>query len=79
MATILRRNLISVIEGPWDYFANTQALPLLGRRWISRAFGALGFAHLAPGSTVIAFNPQTTLDQSIAPWERRFWKGMKQD
>lgn len=33
MATILRRNLISVIEGPWDYFANTQALPLLGHRW----------------------------------------------
>ena len=28
------------------------------------AFGALGFAHLAPGSTVIAFSPQTTLDQS---------------
>jgi len=43
------------------------------------AFGALGFAHLAPGSTVIAFSPQTTLDQSIAPWDRRFWKGMKQD
>ncbi|MDB2662617.1 hypothetical protein N9Y61_02110 [Paracoccaceae bacterium] len=36
------------------------------------AFGALGFAHLAPGSTVIAFSPQTTLDQSIAPWDRRF-------
>ena len=43
------------------------------------AFGALAFAHLAPGSTVIAFSPQTTLDQSIAPWDRRFWKGMKQD
>ena len=36
------------------------------------AFGALAFAHLAPGSTVIAFSPQTTLDQSIAPWDRRF-------
>ena len=33
MATILRRNLISVTEGPRDYFANTQTLPLLGRRW----------------------------------------------
>ena len=43
------------------------------------AFGALAFAHLAPGSTVIAFSPQTTLNQSIAPWDRRFWKGMKRD
>ena len=36
------------------------------------AFGALAFAHLVLGSTVIAFSPQTTLDQSIAPWDRRF-------
>ena len=43
------------------------------------AFGSLGFAHLAPGSTVIAFSPQTTLDQSIAPWDRvgRFRRAFK--
>ena len=43
------------------------------------AFGALAFAHLAPGSTLIAFSPQTTLDQSIAPWDRvgRFRRAFK--
>ncbi|MEO0358617.1 MAG: hypothetical protein AAF386_10050 [Pseudomonadota bacterium] len=42
-------------------------------------FGALAFADLAPGSTVIAFSPQTTLDDGAVPWENRFQKGKAQD
>lgn len=36
------------------------------------AFGALAFAPLIPGSTVIAFNPQSTLDERLVPWEDRY-------
>jgi len=42
-------------------------------------FGALVFSILAPGSTVIAFNPQTTLDERIVPWEERYRFGKVQD
>jgi hypothetical protein len=38
-------------------------------------FGALTFSALAPGSTVIAFSPQSTLKKDLVPWERRFGKG----
>lgn len=43
------------------------------------AFAALTFAGLAPGSHVIALNPQTTLDTKIVPWEQRFWRGRRQN
>jgi len=42
-------------------------------------FGALAFSALAPGSTVIAFNPQTTLDEELVPWETRYRFGRVQD
>lgn len=42
-------------------------------------FAALTFARLAPGATVIAFSPQTTLDLRRVPWETRFVKGTQQD
>lgn len=42
-------------------------------------FAALAFAKLAPGSHVIAFSPQTTLDTDLVPWESRFWSGRRQD
>lgn len=42
-------------------------------------FGALAFCSLAPGSTVVAFSPQTTLAHDKAGWESRFRKGMSQD
>ncbi|MEM7470916.1 MAG: hypothetical protein AAF340_06135 [Pseudomonadota bacterium] len=43
------------------------------------AFGALTFSSLAPGSTVVAFSPQTTLDAQEVPWETRFGKGRSAD
>jgi pimeloyl-ACP methyl ester carboxylesterase len=43
------------------------------------AFGALCFSSLAPGANVIAFSPQTTLDEKLVPWESRFAKGRAAD
>jgi hypothetical protein len=42
-------------------------------------FAALAFASLAPGATVISFNPQTTLDKTLVPWEERFLFGQNRD
>jgi len=42
-------------------------------------FAALAFASLSPGATVISFNPQTTLDETLVPWERRFRMGRQRD
>jgi pimeloyl-ACP methyl ester carboxylesterase len=43
-------------------------------------FAALTFAEAVPGCTVIAVNPQSTLDPEIVPWESRWWgDGREQD
>ncbi len=42
-------------------------------------FGALTFSGLSPGATVIAFSPQTTLNEGLVPWETRFAKGRAAD
>jgi hypothetical protein len=43
------------------------------------AFAALTFSSFAPGATVVALSPQSTLDTNLVPWETRFHKGMRQD
>ncbi|WP_100366740.1 hypothetical protein [Yoonia maricola] len=43
------------------------------------AFAALVFASLVPGAHVLAFNPQSTLDPALVPWEERYWTGRRQD
>ena len=35
-------------------------------------FAALAYSALVPGSTVLAFSPQSTLSRKIAPFERRY-------
>lgn len=35
-------------------------------------YAALAFSAAAPGSDVVVFSPQTTLDKSIVPWETRY-------
>ncbi|MFS4439213.1 hypothetical protein ACMA5I_13455 [Paracoccaceae bacterium GXU_MW_L88] len=40
-------------------------------------YAACAFASLAPGCTVIAFSPQSTLDERLVPWEERFNSGRK--
>ncbi len=42
-------------------------------------FAALTFSALVPGAIVIAFNPQTTLDERRVPWETRYRFGRVQD
>ncbi|MEO9575374.1 MAG: hypothetical protein ABJ263_04485 [Tateyamaria sp.] len=41
------------------------------------AFGALNFAPFVPGAWVLAFSPQSTMNQKIAPFERRFKYAVK--
>jgi hypothetical protein len=43
------------------------------------AFGALAFSALAPGAHVLAFNPQSTLNPELVPWETRYRGGRAQD
>lgn len=38
-------------------------------------FAALVFSSLVPGARVLAFSPQSTLDETIVPWETRFGMG----
>ena len=42
-------------------------------------FGALTFSAHVPGANVIAFNPQTTLDERLVPWETRYRFGRVQN
>lgn len=42
-------------------------------------FGALVFSALAPGATVAAFSPQSTLARRLVRWEGRFAKGRGAD
>lgn len=42
-------------------------------------YAACAFAAAAPGTIIVAHNPQTTLDTRIVPWERRFAQGRGQD
>ena len=43
------------------------------------AFASLAFAPLAPGCISVAFNPQSTLDPQVVPWETRWPGGRKSD
>lgn len=43
------------------------------------AYAACAFSSLAPGSTVIAFSPQSTLDPKLAGWDRRYPSGSRAD
>ena len=41
-------------------------------RWLPFIIGALAFAPLAPGCTVMAFAPQRSLDPALCPFESRY-------
>jgi len=43
------------------------------------AFAALTFGRLAPGAHVLAYNPQSTLNEELVPWETRYETGRRQD
>lgn len=52
------------------FFAGYQAVSMYGASM--GAFGALTFAPLSPGCTVMAFAPQSTLAHDLAPFEKRY-------
>lgn len=43
------------------------------------AYAACAFSGLAPGCTVIAFSPQSTLDPRVVPWDERYPAGRDAD
>lgn len=59
------------------FFAGYERVVLAGSSM--GAFGALSFAALIPGAHVLAFNPQSTLNPNLVPWESRYWVGKRQD
>ncbi len=73
------QHLITFMEGLRDQglFARFDRVAWAGTSM--GGFGALAFSDLAPGSTVVAFSPQTTLSEDLTPWENRFQKGRVQD
>nr|WP_321253530.1 hypothetical protein [uncultured Ruegeria sp.] len=71
--------IISYLEGKAreGFFAQFDQVVFAGASM--GGYGALAFSALVPGSTVIAFNPQTTLDERLVPWETRYRFGRVQD
>jgi len=52
------------------FFARYRHVALYGASM--GAYGAATFARAVPGATVVAFAPQTTLERSVVPFERRY-------
>jgi hypothetical protein len=59
------------------FFANFEKVTFAGTSM--GGFAALTFSSLSPGATVISFSPQTTLEESLVPWETRFAMGRARD
>jgi dienelactone hydrolase len=53
-----------------DFFTNFSRIVFTGASM--GGFGALNFAPLVPGASVLAFSPQTTMQRQIVPFEQRF-------
>lgn len=72
-------DLIAYLNGLRDdgFFKQFKAVSFVGTSM--GGFGAVTFSSLAPGATVVAFSPQTTLDEALVPWETRFSKGRAAD
>lgn len=71
--------LFAYLEGLRDsgFFARFREVAFMGTSM--GGYGACAFASLSPGATVIAFSPQSTLDDRLVPWESRFGSGRKAD
>lgn len=72
-------DLIAFMERLRDdgFFAGFDEVTLCGASM--GGYAALAFSDLAPGATVLAFSPQSTLNRDVVPWEHRFLKGQAQD
>jgi len=60
--------LFAYLEGLRDsgFFARFRDVAFMGTSM--GGYGACAFSSLAPGCTVIAFSPQSTLDERLVPW-----------
>jgi hypothetical protein len=69
---------IAALEALRDdgFFARFPAVSMYGASM--GGYGAIAFAPLAPGCTVLAFAPQSSLDKRHAPFENRYRWGAKQ-
>ena len=65
-------SLFAALEGMRDagFFAQFAQVSMYGSSM--GGFGGLTFAGMAPGCTVVAFAPQSTLRRDLAPFERRY-------
>lgn len=65
-------DLVPVMEGLQErgLFSSYSAVTMYGASM--GAFGAATFARLAPGCTVVAFAPQSSLAADLAPFEKRY-------
>lgn len=59
------------------FFAGFKSVTMIGTSM--GAYAATAFATLAPGCSVVAFSPQSTLKKSLVPWEKRFKPGRRAD
>lgn len=59
------------------FFRNFDKVTMIGTSM--GAYAATALAPLAPGCTVVAFSPQSTLKKKLVPWEKRFAAGRKAD
>lgn len=66
------QNLINLFQslGAERFFDGFGNVSLVGT--FMGGFGALAFAGFVPGATVVAIDPQSTLDPGAAPWDTRF-------
>ncbi len=71
--------LIAFLEGLRDegFFRRFERVALIGTSM--GGFAALTFSSLAPGATVVALSPQSSLNAAAVPWEPRFVKGRARD
>jgi len=61
------------------FFKRYKRVAFFGASPAGAGFAALSFAALSPGATVVAFEPQSTLDVKRVPWDKRFKTGAKRD
>lgn len=69
--------LFAILEGMRDcgVFASYPQVSMYGTSM--GGYGACAFASLAPGCTVVAFSPQSTLSKELAPFENRYDRAMR--
>ena len=88
-------SMLGVMAGGWTWFRDQAVTEEFNRLRDSGFFGrfrrvvfygasmggyaAAAFSPAAPGATVFAISPQSTLDKAVVPWEMRYKKAWSRD